>query len=185
MEDLPEPVSQFVVFDKNESKTNSIRVCHYLVAKEILEQVLGNGSEQRSTKLSVSAKTNLKDICEQFIEYASRKCSQKSGNIVYILTRIFIFRDNKDMGENAEQIRKKPVLSRLVLDIHSKGPFFTERLLVLKKLTEAFANDQNFHAHLGRFYAYCRPNEDDEAEKCLQRATAICEKQIGSKTRLI
>lgn len=133
----------------------------------------------------MSAKTNLKDICEQFIEYASRKCSQKSGNIVYILTRIFIFRDNKDMGENAEQIRKKPVLSRLVLDIHSKGPFFTERLLVLKKLTEAFANNQNFHAHLGRFYAYCRPNEDDEAEKCLQRATAICEKQIGSKTRLI
>lgn len=83
------------------------------------------------------------------------------------------------------KLGKKPVLSRLVLDIHSKGPFFTERLLVLKKLTEAFPNDQNFHAHLGRFYAYCRPNEDDEAEKCLQRATAICEKQIGSKTRLI
>lgn len=183
MEDLPEPVSQFVVFDKNESKTNNIRVCHYLVAKEILEQVLGNGSEQRSTELSLSAKSKLKDICEQFIEYASRKSSQKSGNIVYILTRIFIFRDNKDMGENAEQIRKKPVLSRLVLDIHSKGPFFTERLQVLKKLTEAFPNDQNFHAHLGRFYAYCRPNEDDEAEKCLQRATAICEKQIGNKTK--
>lgn len=182
MEDLPEPVSQFVVFDKNESKTNNIRVCHYLVAKEILEQVLGNGSEQRSTELSVSARQKLKDICEQFIEYASRK-GIKSGNIVYILTRIFIFRDNKDMGENAEQTRKKPVLSRLVLDIHSKGPLYTERLLVLKKLTEAFPNDPNFHAHLGRFYAYCRPNEDDEAEKCLQRATAICEKLIRNKPK--
>ncbi|XP_061178942.1 uncharacterized protein LOC133187555 [Saccostrea echinata] len=182
MDDLPQPVSQFVVFDKNECKSNSIRVCHYLIAKEILEQVLGNGSEERSTQLCLTARQNLAHFCEEFIEYASRK-GVKSGNIVYLLTRIFIFRDNKDMGENAEQIRKKPVLSRLMLDISSKGPFFSERLNVLKKLTEAFPNDQNFHAHLGRFYAYCRPNEDDEAEKCLQKATEICERQIGNKTK--
>ncbi|XP_062577622.1 uncharacterized protein LOC134239457 [Saccostrea cucullata] len=182
MDDLPQPVSQFVVFDKNECKSNSIRICHYLIAKEILEQVLGNGSEERNTQLCLTARQNLAYFCEEFIEYASRK-GVKSGNIVYFLTRIFIFRDNKDMGENAEQIRKKPVLSRLMLDICSKGPFFTERLNVLKKLTEAFPNDQNFHAHLGRFYAYCRPNEDDKAEKCLQRATEICERQIGNKTK--
>lgn len=182
IEDLPGPVSQFVVFDKNESKTDNIRICHYLVAKEILEQVLGNGSEQRSTGLSISAKQKLKEICEQFIEYASKK-GKKSGNIVYILARIFIFRENKDMGENTELTKKKPVLSRLVSDIYSNGPLYTERLLVLKKLTETFPNDQNFHAHLGRFYAYCRPNEDDEAENCLKTATKICEKQIGNKPK--
>ncbi|XP_078309387.1 uncharacterized protein LOC144617832 isoform X2 [Crassostrea virginica] len=182
MDDLPEPVSQFVVFDKNECKTNNIRICHYFVAKEILEQVLGNGSKERTSQLCPSAKQKLADICEQFIAYASRK-SVKAYNIVYILARMFIFRDNIDIGENAEQTKKKPLLSRLVLDIHSKGPLFTERLNVLKKLTEAFPNDQNFHAHLGRFYAYFRPGEEDEAEKCLQKATAICEKQIGNKSK--
>lgn len=182
IEDLPQPVSQFIVFDKNECKSNNIRVCHYLIAKEILEQVLGNGSEERSSQLCLSARQKLADFCEEFIDYSSKK-RLKPGNIVYILTRIFIFRDNKDMGDNAEQIRKKPVLSKLMSDISSRGPLFTERLNVLKKLTEAFPNDQNFHAHLGRFYAYCRPNEDDEAEKCLQRATDICEKQIGNKRK--
>ena len=182
MDDLPDPVSQFVVFEKNECKPNNIRVCHYLIAKEILEQVLGNGARERTSQLCSSARQKLGATCEEFIEYASKK-SIKSGIVVYILTRIFIFRDNKDMGENPEQIRKKPVLSRLVLDIPSKGPLHTERLNVLKKLTEGFPNDQNFHAHLGRFYAYCRPDEEENAEKCLQKATAICEKQIGDKKK--
>lgn len=178
LEDLPEPVPQFVVFDENESKTSNIRVCHYLIAQEILEQVLGDGSEQRSTTLSLSAKRKLREKCEQFIEYASRK-SNKDGNIVYTLTKIFIIRD-KDMDEINDD---KQVYSKLISDIYSEPPLFTERLQVLKKLTESFPNDQNFHAHLGRFYSNRRPSEDDEAEKCLQRATAICEKLIGNRPK--
>lgn len=187
LDDFPSPIQEFVVYDKNEAKRNNIRICHYIVAKEILEQILSrhiNKTIERSDTLGILPCRNLSKFCIDFIEYASSKktkVSALSTTIRFILTKTFIFRDEKDMGDNEEQVRKKPVLSKLMIDIPGGKPLFTERLKVLKKLTESFPDDPNYCAHLGRFHAFCRPDEDNEAEKCFQRAVKICEDQIKGK----
>ncbi|KAL3853504.1 hypothetical protein ACJMK2_017040 [Sinanodonta woodiana] len=183
LDDFPHPVQQFVVPDINEGRTKLIRICHYYVAQEILEQLLNRipNSKRNVTgcsELSTNARQNLEKFCLDFIEYVSRKKTKnsvQSSTIIHILTRIFIYRDNRDMGENEEQHRKKPKLSKLMIDIASKPPLFTERLHVLEKLTTSFPEDPNFHAHLGRFYSYCRPDGEVEAEKCFQKALSLSE----------
>ena len=134
--------------------------------------------------MSFDARKNLKKLCIEFIEYCSKKKTKTSITgtpTSYILTKTFIFRDNRDMGEE-KQSRRKPILSKVIIDIPSDTPLFTERLQVLEKLTLSFPDDPNFHAHLGRFYAYCRPNEDDKAEKCFQKAIKLCEEKTKGKT---
>ena len=184
MSDFPHPIRQFVVKDCNENKTNNIRICHYLIAKEILEYLLGKSTDtaERDTKISFNARKRLGELCKDLIEYSKRK-TVKSSTICHVLTRTFIFRDNKDMGENAEQTGKKPILSKLMSDIPSNPPLFTERLQILEKLTEAFPNDANFYAHLGRFYSICRPDDEDKAEECFNKALELCERQTSGKKR--
>lgn len=187
LDDFPPPIQEFVVYDKNESKRNNIRICHFIVAKEILEQILSrhfDKTTERTDSLGIVACRNLAKFCMEFIEYASSKktkVSALSTTIRFILTKTFIFRDEKDMGDNEEQVRKKPVLSKLMIDIPGGKPLFTERLKVLKKLTESFPDDPNYCAHLGRFHAFCRPDEDNEAEKCFKKAVKICKDQIKGK----
>ncbi|KAK3608344.1 hypothetical protein CHS0354_030799 [Potamilus streckersoni] len=189
LDDFPHPVQQFVVPDTNEGRTKLIRICHYCIAQEILEQLLNRipNSKRNVTgcsELSTNARQNLEKFCLDFIEYVSRKrtkTSVQSNTIIHILTRIFIYRDNRDMGENEEQHRKKPKLSKLMIDIASKPPLFTERLHVLEKLTTSFPEDPNFHAHLGRFYSYCRPDGEVEAEKCFQKALSLSEEIQNAK----
>lgn len=187
LEDFPAPIQEFVVYGKSEGKRNNIRLCHYIVAKEILEQMLSRHigkTAERTDSLGISACRNLSKFCIEFIEYASNKKTKinaLSTTIRFILTKTFIFRDEKDMSDNEEQVRKRPVLSKLMIDIPGGKPLFTERLNVLKKLTESFPDDPNYCAHLGRFHAFCRPDEEHEAEKCFQRATKMCEDQIKGK----
>ncbi|KAK3104067.1 hypothetical protein FSP39_024151 [Pinctada imbricata] len=186
IDDFRHPISDFIVKDKNESRKGYIRICHHIIAQEILEQILGGttNEHERGPELSKAAKSNLAEFCKDFIEYASDwtdKTASGCSTIVHVLTRTFIFRDNRDMCENAEQIRKKPVLSRIIIDIPSRHPLYTDRLQVLERLTTAFPDDPNFQAHLGRFYAYCRPGDEHKAEECLERALCLAIKQTEDK----
>lgn len=187
LDDFPHAFQQFVIHDRSQGRKNNIRICHYIVAKEILEQILTRHSElhsARSNRLGQDACRNLGKFCIEFIDYAGGKKTRNSttsSNIRYIIARTFIFRDEKDMGDNEEQKRKKPVLSKIMIDIPAGKPLFTERFRVLEKLTQSFPDDPNFHAHLGRFHAFCRPDEEDLAEECFQTAISLCNKSTEGK----
>lgn len=187
LEDFPCPIQEFVVYDKNDGRWNNIRISHFIVAKEILEQILSRSvgrSKELSDSLGLRACRNLSQFCMEFIEYAGykkTKVATSSTTIKFILTKTFIFRDGKEMSDNEEQVRRRPVLSRLMIDIPAGKPLFTERFNVLKKLTESFPDDPNFCAHLGRFHAFCRPDEEKEAEKCFQKALNLCHEHSKGK----
>ncbi|XP_033748696.1 uncharacterized protein LOC117333491 [Pecten maximus] len=181
LDDFPHPIGLFIVPDDTEGRRKNIRICHYLIAKEILEYILGSDKKKcgnTGNELSYSAKHNLSEFCLELIDYASNK-KLRSGIsteiTVHCLTRIFIFRDNKDVGQTTE-MRRKPVLSRVINDINSTAPNFTERLQVLERLTKKFPNDASFLAHLGRFYSFCRPDEIEKAEECFRKALDLCPK---------
>lgn len=183
IEDFKHPMKDFVVVDKNEGRKGNIRICHHIIAQEILQQILGDPSEkfERGPNLSPSAKRSLESFCIDFIDYVSKRKQHRSGTIAHILARTFIFRDNQETSETAEQGRRKPRLSRIIIDITSKQPLFIERLNVLKRLTMAFPEDPNFIAHLGRFYAYYRPEDQQIAEECLQKALDLANEQTKGK----
>ena len=186
-DDFPHAFRQFVVHDRSQGRKNNIRICHFIVAKEILQQILGRHCDTispRTNQLGLEACRSLGKFCMEFIEYAGGKRTRNSAfssSIRYIIARTFIFRDEKDMGDNEEQKRKKPVLSRLMIDIPAGKPLFTERFRVLEKLTQCFPDDPNFHAHLGRFHAFCRPDEEHLAELCFQRAIDLCKKHTEGR----
>ena len=138
-EDFPHQFTQFVTFDTNKGKKDYIRICHYLVAKEILEQILSRHSDLKNTRtdcLGIAASRNLSKFCIEFIEYAggrkTRTATQMS-TVKFILTKTFIFREDSQEFDTEDQKRKRPLLSKLLMDIPSDQPLFTERLNVLEK----------------------------------------------------
>ena len=187
LEDFPYEFTQFVTFDKNLAKKDCLRICHNLVAKEILEQILSRHSDvkdsSRTDTLGKVASKLLSKFAIEFIEYAggkkTRSCTQTT--IKFILTKTFIFREDRDTEDAEEQKRKRPLLSKLLIDIPSDQPLFRERLKVLEKLTTSFPDDPNFFAHLGRFYAFCRPDDDDLAEKFSRIAVDLCQKETEDR----
>ncbi|KAK3087536.1 hypothetical protein FSP39_007245 [Pinctada imbricata] len=184
-DDFPYQVQQFAVPCQDEAKGNSIRLCHYVVAKGILEFILSSpharSKKEFRDKLSPSARENLYSFVVGFIDDVKARRSKgvvKANILSDILTRTIIFRDNRDIGENELQRTRRPNLSRLLSDIGSKPPYL-ERVNLIKKLTEVFPEDPNFHSHLGRMYSLCRPDDEKEAEKCFQYALELCDRKTS------
>lgn len=188
-EDFPYPIPEFVIHESQERKKNTIRICHYEIAKEILEQLLCRSTKgktkSRSHNLSNCACKSLASFCKEFIEYCSRKKTKDSAysqNVKHILTKTFIHRDERDRGENEEQdTRKKQQVSQLLLDIPASKPLFTERLQILEKLSSSFPDDPNYHAHVGRFHAFCGPDNEKKAESRFKTAIKLCEEKNKGK----
>ncbi|XP_052780862.1 uncharacterized protein LOC128217636 [Mya arenaria] len=179
--DFPSTVFEFVVSDMNAYRTDNIRICHNIIAKEILEQTMSvhlqEGNANRGDVLSDAARQKLFDLCVDFIEYASRKNSTLTTCIRDILTRTFISRAHPSKLDG-ERTKKKVKLSRLLEDIPAKPPLFTQRKELLNTLKTSFPKSPSFHAHLGRFYVHCRHDEEQEAEKYFREAERLCEEQI-------
>ncbi|XP_053378130.1 uncharacterized protein LOC128547990 [Mercenaria mercenaria] len=188
-EDFPYPTSEFVVYESHERRRNTLRICHYEIAKETLEQLLSRHSRgkpsARSYSLSSCARGKLASFCKEFIEYCNRKKTKDSvycQTIKHILTKTFIHRDERDRGENEEQdTRKKQQVSQLLLDIPASKPLFTERLQILETLSSSFPDDPNYHAHVGRFHAFCGPDNEQKAEDRFTTAIKLCEKKNKGK----
>lgn len=181
-EDFGHPATEFIVHDTNDRRKQTIRMCHYEVAKEILEQILSRGhntADSRTERLGKIACRNIGRFAINFIEYCSGKTSRGNAHLSqavrHILTKTFIYREEIDMGEFVETKRKRPQLSQLLLDIPSGKPLFAERLEILETLSDSFPKEPNFHAHVGRFYAFCGPEDEKKAEACFKRAIHLCE----------
>ncbi|OWF53109.1 Sterile alpha motif domain-containing protein 9-like [Mizuhopecten yessoensis] len=181
LEDFPHPIQSFVVEDEGAGKKSNIRICHNLVAKEILDHILTRGKKSkylRQDGLSGPARHRLASLCLDFISYASRRekrSSASANTVVNCLKRIFIVRETIDMTGKSEHLTRRPLISNVLLEIESQPPMFCERAEVLKKLAEAFPDDPIFLAHLGRFYANCLPHKEKEAEKCFVKSLELCE----------
>lgn len=175
IEDLPKELAGLIVKDNQEKKNNMIRISHYLVAKEILNQVLPfpkPPKEEVSPNLAIEAKRKLADFSVEFIKFASQKSSeQQGGYISYVMKNTIISRNNKAVGENETQAsnKKRPQFSPLLEQASMREPY-TERFEILQQLTRSFPLEAHFKAHLGRLYAKCRPEKGTEAEKCFQEA---------------
>lgn len=188
-EDFQYPITEFVVHDTQNKRKNTVRICHYEIAKEILEQVLSRNIKThlkpRTDSLSANACRNLAPFCKGLIEYCSNKNTKHSVHcrtLQHILTKTFIHRDERDRGEDVEHdIRKKQQLSQLLLDVPASKPLFTERLQLLEKLSSSFPDDPNYHAHVGRFHAFCGPDDEKKAECCFRTAIKLCEKKNKGK----
>ncbi|XP_033747847.1 uncharacterized protein LOC117332893 [Pecten maximus] len=181
LDDFPQSVQSFVVEDEGDGRRSNIRICHTLVAKEILDHILSRGRNSKDAKhvgLSEPARHRLASLCLEFISYASRREGRGPSSSVTVgnyLRKIFIVRDTMDMYQGSEHLIRKSPISNILMDINSPPPMFCQRLEVLKKLVEVFPKDPNFLAHLGRFYANCLPQKEKEAEKCFIMSLELCE----------
>ncbi|XP_062607938.1 uncharacterized protein LOC134269747 [Saccostrea cucullata] len=184
-EDFPYLVRHFIVPSQNDSRENSIRISHYLIAKEILEQLLTYGKSAKdpsmSSELSQCAKAHLYDFVVMFLSEIKKRKSKSHANssiIADILAKTIIFRDNLDVADNEFSTRRK--LSKLLNDIDCKPPY-SERVNIIKRLTEIFPDDANFHAHLGRIISICRPEDEEDAENCFENAVSLLKKSTKGK----
>lgn len=184
--DFPHYVQELIVQCDSEGRKNNIRICHYIIARGILDQILTWPQKyvesDAQVGLSVIAKSKLINFAYKFIEESKKRSvrpSDRSNTIIETLTRTFLHRDYKDVGEGEISARKRP-LSTLLEDIHCKAPY-TERIKVIEKLVTTFPENPNFHAHLGRIYTICKPEEVEMAEKCFVNALDLCKKQTRGK----
>ncbi|XP_052773522.1 uncharacterized protein LOC128212225 [Mya arenaria] len=180
--DFPEEMQELIVKDENEIKPNMVRISHYFVAKEILNQLLPFPKKTVSSpspNLTELAKKKLGRFAVDFIEIAGKKTNDQSSNMALIMTKTFISRNNKVGSENETlgQKRRKPRVSP-ILEQASTNPPYTERFDILNQLTASFPTEPQFRAHLGRLYSICRPNEDTIAEEHLRAALIMSKEAV-------
>jgi len=187
-EDFPHPLTEFIVYDPNDRRKETIRIAHYEVAREILEQILTRSrreTDKRHERLSPNACKHLAEFSKEFIKYCSNKKIKDShqGIVCQILTRTFILRENEPefLTVSEEPAKKRPANSQLLLDIPAGKPMLKERLDILETLSASFPDDPNFHAHVGRFYAFCGPDDEKKAEKRFEKAISLVEKRSKNK----
>ncbi|XP_069102746.1 uncharacterized protein [Argopecten irradians] len=164
---FPAPVKVFTVPVDTDFTHNCVRICHYIIAMEILEQILTNEpSISKWEDLSMKAKKNLNPLVLDFITFLKKRqdgLGKSSRTVLDIILQVFIYREYF-MHRN-----ERPKLSRLLESIPSEQPF-TERLTVMETLADSFPEHPSFWAHLGRAYTILRPTETKKTESHFQKA---------------
>lgn len=183
IDDFPLEMDALIMKDTTDGRANMVRISHYLVAKEILEQILSRPLPRgdRVEELCHTAKRKLEPFAVNFIRLAAKSGAERSAGIIEnIMTHTFISRDNKTAGETdlVERPRYKPQFAQILHDVSSQAPY-TERFRILEELVKSFPNEPQFLAHLGRLYSLCRPEDEYSTEKCFIKALDICDKEIG------
>jgi tetratricopeptide (TPR) repeat protein len=121
------------------------RPAHDLIAMQIIRQILApRASDDRVWK------QNLSMWAGSFIEFCRGDDPIPSSDLVALLSRCFLFRDNRDpLGKESPEQSSGGNFSHLLQDI----PSVQGRLTTLVTLTEIFPMESHFWGHLGRFLA--------------------------------
>ena len=159
---------QFII----ETNDGKWKISHNMVAKEILEQILTGSTDshlQSIATLSDKAKCKLHELVKNFIHLIKKVANGGTpDHVLKVLVDMIIRRDNSEVEINDTiNQRKKCSLSRLLEDVSKTE----HRVEILQLLTEAFPQNAEFHAHLGRLLNMCKRFE--EAEHYLQVAIDI------------
>ncbi|OWF48302.1 uncharacterized protein LOC110453253 isoform X2 [Mizuhopecten yessoensis] len=174
-DNFPPTVKEFTVPVESDFTRNSVRICHYLIAKEILDQVLSKApTTDKGQDLSELAKQNLQSFVLKFIEdlkIRQEQLGNMSRTVFDIILQIFIYRENHSTHSQQREIRTK--FSRLIESIPSEQPF-TERLQVMETLAESFPGSPSLWAHFGRALTILRPTEREKTETYFQKAISGC-----------
>jgi tetratricopeptide (TPR) repeat protein len=143
---------------------NSWRTTHNLIAQEILEQgLITPGSDRRTWK------QNLSNLAKNFAEFCRGNSLSPSEEMLEILRRTFIYRNNFDvLGTERVAAPALQSFSQLLQDIPSPEG----RLERLRQLTQLYAEEAHFWAHLGRFYASQSKNYI-QALECIEQAISL------------
>ncbi|KAH3820247.1 uncharacterized protein LOC127881025 [Dreissena polymorpha] len=181
---IPNNIAEMVIADTNTHRKGNIRIRHWLVSKEILEQLLTRQISEskcssRGSELSISARNQLFDLSRDFIEYAASQYN-RSPNVLSILIKTFIIRERNQSTDTKP--KQRSLMARLLTDIPHDPPLFTQSLQLFELLVKLFPWNPSFHAHLGRFYAYCR-SEFASSQKCFEEALKLCADQTECKEK--
>jgi tetratricopeptide (TPR) repeat protein len=125
-----------------ETKPGELRIAHDLLAREIIEQILWpSGTDRRNWH------QNLSTWAKDFAEFCRGSDPVPSEQMLEIVRRTFIYRDNSDVLGTERSANR--TFAQLLDDVPSREG----RLDILQTLTELFPEEAHFWAHLGRYYA--------------------------------
>jgi hypothetical protein len=138
------------------------RPIHNSVAESIVRQSLAGVGNPMS-----NWKAGLTEWATNFIKLCRNSASEPSEELIDLLRRVFVQRDENE-GVEAEGAGSKPLYAAIIEDT----PTNEGKLITLKTLAEAFPDQAHFWAHLGRFYSYVM-EEHVLALAAIDRAVAI------------
>jgi len=144
-----------------EAAEETWRTAHDLIAFEIVKQVLSGGAlDQRIWK------QNLSSWAKDFAEFCRGDDMVTSNDMLEIIRRTFIFRDNADvLGTERSGTQS---FAQLLDDV----PSDEGKLEVLRNLVELYPDEAHFWSHLGRLYSLQMHNFE-AALKCAEKAISL------------
>lgn len=191
--DLPFVVRQLVVRSYHHNHEDFIRICHQIVAKEILEQILTRNvlihHKPSGQNLSQDACRNLSDFGIEFIndmkKHYNKKVHWRGNPIVEILTKTFLQRNVEDIDEyNTCSHKHKQKFSRFFTDLEENSSKH-DRIKIMENIVSCCPQNPNYHAHLGRMYTLYFPGEfNDVTENIFKRAISLCEKEYNINSEI-
>ncbi|KAL3852260.1 hypothetical protein ACJMK2_015926 [Sinanodonta woodiana] len=180
---FPDAMQHFLTEDVREGKINVVRICHYVIAKEILDQYLSYPKPRPDLRdrrnLCDHAKSKLCDFAMHFVDVVCKgkiKTGSTSSTIRNIFTQIFIIRDLIGYQE----AQQKGKVSKILFDMDNQRPY-TKRFRFVEKLANSCSEEPLFQSHLGRLYSLFKPEEEQKAEECFKLALTLSNKEIERK----
>lgn len=134
------------------------RPAHQLIAEEILHTVLAGTAEDKRIW-----KQNLSTWSLEFIRACCKSTLATNDDLLDVLRRIFILRDEHDLLGTETSASSR--FSLLVEDVQTPEG----RLSIFKELVDTFPYEAHFWGHLGRFYSIVM-DEPIQAMNALDRA---------------
>ena len=144
-----------------ETGSGTWRTAHDLIAYETVQQILMTGSHDRRTW-----NQQLSEWAREFAAFCRGSDPVRSEALLEVARRVFIYRDNSELIGTERSATE--LFAQIIQDIPSPEG----ALEVLRFLTDVYAEEAHFWAHLGRFHSHNR-RDWLSAIECIDRALAM------------